>query len=193
MNQFQQYFKLGIEHLLYLNGLDHILFIIALCAIYLLRDWKKVLLLVTAFIVGHSITLALATLQLVKINSALINFLIPVTIAVTSFYTILNPKPSNGKGIQAHYLFALFFGFIHGLGFSGYLRSVLSREKSVFEPLLAFNLGLEVGQLVIVGLFLLSSSLLVGLFGTSRKEWTLVISAIIFGMSLMMMMDAKYW
>src|SRR5690606_18992834 len=102
-------------------------------------------------------------------------------------------KPSSSRGIQANYMFALFFGLIHGLGFSNYLRSLLGRESSLFEPLLAFNLGLEVGQLVIVTIFLMISSVLVGMFGTNRKEWTLVISAVVFGMSLMMILDTKFW
>ena len=193
MNQFQLYFKLGLQHILDLQGFDHILFIVALCAIYLLRDWKKILILVTAFTIGHSITLALDNMQLIRIDSELIEFLIPVTIAITAFFNVLKPKPSNGRGIQANYLFALFFGLIHGLGFSNYLRSLLGRENSLFEPLLAFNLGLEVGQLVIVTIFLLISSILVGMFGTNRKEWTLVISAVVFGMSFMMMLETKFW
>lgn len=193
MNQFQLYFKLGLEHILDIYGFDHILFVIALCAIYLLRDWKRILVLVVAFTVGHSITLTLATLGLVTINSNLIEFLIPVTIAVTAFFNILKPRPSSGRGIQANYFFALFFGLIHGLGFSNYLRTILGRESSLIEPLLAFNLGLGVGQLIIVGIFLLISSILVGIFGTNRKEWALVLSSIVFGMAIMMILDAKYW
>lgn len=193
MSQFQLYFKLGLQHILDLNGFDHILFVIALCAIYLIRDWKKILILVTAFTIGHSITLALATLGWVRISSDLIEFLIPVTIAFTAFFNILHPKPSNGKGIQLNYLFALFFGLIHGLGFSNYLRSLLGRETSLFEPLLAFNLGLEVGQLFIVGVFLLIAFIWVGIFATNRKEWTLIISALVLGMSLMMIIDTKFW
>ncbi|QDH78819.1 HupE/UreJ family protein [Echinicola soli] len=193
MSQFQAYFKLGIEHILDLNGFDHILFVIALCAIYLLRDWKKILILVTAFTIGHSITLALATLRIFNVNSNLIEFLIPVTIAVTAFFNILKPRPSSGSGIQANYAFALFFGLIHGLGFSNYLRSLLGRERSIWEPLLAFNLGLEAGQLIIVGIFIVISSITIGIFGTNRKEWALVISSIVLGMSIMMMLDKVYW
>src|SRR5690606_30408879 len=134
-------------------------FIIALCAVYLFRDWKKVLILVTAFTIGHSLTLALATTGWIRVNSDVIEFLIPVTIALTAFFNILKPKPSKSRGIQTNYVFALFFGLIHGLGFSNYLRALLGRESSLFEPLLAFNLGLEVGQLFIVGIFLLASSI----------------------------------
>jgi hypothetical protein len=193
MGQFQLYFQLGIKHILDLAGFDHILFVIALCAIYLGRDWKKILILVTAFTIGHSVTLALATLNLVKVNGNMIEFLIPVTIAITASVNIFKPKASTGRGIQINYFFALFFGLVHGLGFSNYLRSLLGRESSIFQPLLAFNLGLEVGQLIIVALFLLASSLLVGLVGINRKDWTLVISAIVLGMSVMMMLETKYW
>ncbi|WP_186757006.1 HupE/UreJ family protein [Echinicola salinicaeni] len=193
MNQFQAYFKLGMDHILDLKGFDHILFIVALCAIYLLRDWKKILILVTAFTIGHSITLALATLKIFTVKGSLIEFLIPVTIAVTAFFNILRPRPSSGSGIQANYFFALFFGLIHGLGFSNYLKSLLGRESSIWEPLLAFNLGLEVGQLIIVGIFILISSIAIGILSANRKEWALVISSVVFGMAIMMILDAIYW
>lgn len=193
MSQFQLYFELGYKHILDIKGFDHILFVIALCAIYVVRDWKKILILVTAFTIGHSITLALATLNIVKVNSNLIEFLIPVTIAITAFANILKPKPSNSRGIQLNYIFAIFFGLIHGLGFSNYLRSLLGREASIFQPLLAFNIGLEVGQLAIVAIFLIASSLIVGLIGVNRKEWTITISAIVLGMAIMMMIDTKFW
>ncbi|MEX2511835.1 MAG: HupE/UreJ family protein [Cyclobacteriaceae bacterium] len=193
MNQFQLYFNLGIQHILDLNGFDHILFIVALSVIYLLRDWRKIIVLVTAFTIGHSLTLALATLWLVNVNTQLVEFLIPVTIAITAFINILNPRSSSGRGISINYFFALFFGLIHGLGFSNYLRSLLGKEGQIFQPLLAFNLGLEVGQLVIVLLFLIVSSLIIGIFRLSRKEWVLVVSALILGMSIMMMIDNKYW
>ncbi|MBW3467421.1 HupE/UreJ family protein [Arthrospiribacter ruber] len=193
MGQFQLYFQLGIQHILDLAGFDHILFVVALCALYVLRDWKKIIILVTAFTIGHSITLALATLNVLKVDSDLIEFLIPVTIVITALSNIFKPKPSTGKGIQINYFFALFFGLIHGLGFSNYLRSLLGKEASLFQPLLAFNLGLEVGQLVIVAIFMTASSILIGIAGINRKDWTLVISSIVLGMAFMMMLEAKYW
>jgi hypothetical protein len=193
MGQFQLYFQLGIQHILDLKGFDHILFVVALCAIYVTRDWKKILILVTAFTIGHSITLALATLKLVRVNSDWIEFLIPVTIAVTAVSNIFSPKPSSGRGIPINYLFALFFGLIHGLGFSNYLRSLLGKEASIFQPLLAFNLGLEAGQLVIVTITVVVAGLLVGIVGVNRKDWALVISSIVLGMAVMMMIDTKFW
>lgn len=193
MNSFELYFRLGLEHILDINGYDHILFVLALCAVFIPRDWRKVVILVTAFTIGHSITLALATFKVVQINSDLIEFLIPVTIAITAFITILRPKPSNNKGLSLNYFFALFFGLIHGLGFSTYLRGLLGKEASIWQPLLAFNLGLEVGQLVIVGTFLIITSILVGIAGVSRKEWALIVSSMVFGIALMLMLEAKFW
>ena len=193
MNLFELYFRLGLQHILDIRGYDHILFVLALCAVFIPRDWRKIVILVTAFTIGHSLTLALATFKLINVNSDLIEFLIPVTIAITAFITILRPKPSSGKGLSINYIFALFFGLIHGLGFSIYLRSLLGREASIWQPLLAFNLGLELGQLVIVGIFLLVTSILVGLAGVSRKEWKLVVASMVFGIALMLMLEAKYW
>lgn len=192
MNSFELYFKLGFEHILDIQGFDHILFILALCAVYVARDWKKILILITAFTIGHSLTLALAIFDVVQIRSDVIEFLIPVTIALTALVTLFKPKPNNGKGTQLNYILAVFFGLIHGLGFSNYLKELLGKENSIWQPLLAFNLGLEVGQIVIVALFLLLTSL-TGLAGVNRKEWTLIVSAFVLGIACMLMLDTKFW
>lgn len=192
MTSFELYFKLGLQHILDLKGFDHILFILSLCAVFVARDWVKILLLVTAFTIGHSLTLALATFEVVQLRSEVIEFLIPVTIAFTALLTLIKPKANSGKGIQLNYLLALFFGLIHGLGFSNYLRSLLGKEASIWQPLLAFNVGLEVGQIVIVAAFLLITSL-VHLAGMNRKEWTLIVSAFILGVACMLMLETKFW
>ncbi|SFO34073.1 HupE / UreJ protein [Algoriphagus ornithinivorans] len=193
MNSFELYFRLGLKHILDIQGYDHILFVLALCAVFIARDWRKIVILVTAFTIGHSLTLALATFKVIQVRSDVIEFLIPVTIAITAFTTILKPRPSTGKGIQMNYFLALFFGLIHGLGFSNYLRELLGKEAVIWKPLLAFNLGLEAGQLIIVGAYLLVTSILVGIAGVNRKEWTLVMAAMVFGISLMMMLETKFW
>jgi hypothetical protein len=193
MNSFQLYFRLGWQHILDIQGFDHILFVLALCAVFIPRDWKKILILVTAFTLGHSLTLALATFNIINARTDVIEFLIPVTIAITAFVTILKPRPSTGRGVQLNYGFAIFFGLIHGLGFSNYLRQLLGKEASLWQPLLSFNIGLEVGQIVIVGAFLLLTSIFVGIVGVNRKEWTLVISSIVLGVSLMLLLEAKFW
>lgn len=193
MNTFELYFKLGLQHILDIQGYDHILFVLALCAVFTGRDWKKILILVTAFTIGHSLTLALATFKVVNVRSDVIEFLIPVTIAITAFMTILKPRPSSGRGVQLNYFFALFFGLIHGLGFFNYLRELLGKEASIWQPLLAFNLGLEAGQLVIVGAFLLLTSILVGIAGVNKRDWALVVSSMVLGVALVLMLETKFW
>lgn len=192
MNSFELYFKLGMRHILDFQGFDHILFVLALCAIYVVRDWAKILILVTAFTIGHSLTLALATFNVIQVRSDVIEFLIPLTIAITALVTLFKPKPSSGKGVQVNYLFAVFFGLIHGLGFSNYLKELLGKESVIWQPLLAFNVGLEAGQLVIVTAFLLLTSL-ISLGGVNRKEWTLIVSAFVLGVACMLMLETKFW
>ncbi len=148
------------------------------------------MILVTAFTIGHSVTLALATLRLVRIDPDLIEFLIPVTILVTAVSNIIRKRGAALPRVAPlNYAFALFFGLIHGLGFSNYLRSLLGKNESLVVPLLSFNLGLELGQVVIVIIFLLASSLIVGLLGASRRDWKLIISSAIAGISLMLMVE----
>jgi hypothetical protein len=195
MSQFQLYFGLGKDHILdYTNGYDHILFVIALCALYQLRDWKQVLVLVTAFTIGHSITLALSTLNIINVKVELIEFLIPVTIFITAVSNIFKKEDTfTGSAIQINYAYAAFFGLIHGLGFSNYLKSILGREKSIISQLLAFNLGLEFGQIIIVAIFLVTSFILVDLFGVNRRDWKLIISSAVAGVALILMKDHKFW
>jgi hypothetical protein len=194
MSSFSLYFSLGFDHILDPNGYDHVLFIIALCAIYLLRDWKQVLILVTAFTIGHSITLALSTLQIINLRADIIEFLIPLTIFIAAMSNVFKRYYYiSRRNFQLNYAYALFFGLIHGLGFSNYLRTLLGKQADVASPLLAFNLGIEVGQIIVVGVFLLISFILVDLFGISRRDWRIVISSAIAGIAVMLMMESKFW
>lgn len=194
MSEFALYFGLGKDHILDVNGYDHILFVIALCTLYSLHEWKRVLVLVTAFTIGHSVTLALATLEIINVDAALIEFLIPVTIFVTAVSNIIKKKAgSDPAGLQLNYFFAVFFGLIHGMGFSTYLRSILGRDESIVTQLLAFNLGLELGQIIIVAFFLVLGFLLVDMFGVNRRDWKLVISSAIAGIALILVKDAVFW
>ena len=171
MDTFKLYFQLGMEHILDIRGYDHILFVVALTTIYLIKDWKRVLILVTAFTIGHSITLALATLHIIKFNSDLVEFLIPVTIFLTALANLLRKRAEqSSKKIQLNYWLALFFGLIHGMGFSNYLRSLLGSDTTIFTQLLAFNLGLEIGQIIIVLSFMVLSFLFVDIIGVTRRD-----------------------
>lgn len=196
MSTFQMYFQLGVGHILNFRALDHILFILALSALYTLRDWRKVLILVTAFTLGHSLTLILATLSIFRVNSAWIEFLIPVTILVTAVSNVFGRQPdfSSGNGkVHLNYFYAFIFGLIHGLGLARDLVAMLGKRASIVEPLLAYNLGIEVGQVVIVLLFLLIAGLIVVVAGVNKREWTLGVSATIVGMAIMLILQNKIW
>lgn len=195
MSEFSLYFGLGKEHILdYLNGYDHILFVLALCAVYSVHDWKKILILVTAFTIGHSITLALATLEIISVKGELIEFFIPLTIFITAFGNLFRSEKSiNESNVQLNYVFALFFGLIHGLGFSNFLRSLLGKDHSIVSQLLAFNLGLELGQIIVVALFLALRFILVDLAKVSRRDLKMVLSAAIAGIALVLLKDRIFW
>lgn len=187
------YLSIGKDHILDVrNGYDHILFVTALCAVYTLRDWKKILILITAFTIGHSITLALATFSIIPFNSTLIEFLIPVTIFITAISNLFRSEASVNQGnIHINYLFAGGFGLIHGLGFSTLLREMLGKSENIASPLLAFNLGLEFGQIIIVGIFMVLSFIIVDLAGVSRRDWKLIVSSAIAGIALILIKESE--
>jgi hypothetical protein len=181
-SEFAVYLELGFEHIADVRAYDHILFVVALSAGYALPDWRQLLILVTAFTVGHSITLVLATLRLISISSALVEVLIPVTIVVTGLFNVVESRlageaedpPARARHIK--YALALFFGLIHGLGFSTFLRAVLGEEESIALPLFSFNVGLEIGQIVILsGILVLTYAMVRGV-GVKPKHWALALS-----------------
>lgn len=187
MEDFLFYFKLGIEHITDLNGYDHMLLIVALSVVYPLNEWKKVALVVTAFTIGHSITLLLATLKIIHVNSSWIEFLIPVTIFLTAANNVIGLKNKKANENAAlRYFLALFFGLIHGLGFSNFLRSILGKEANICWPLLSFNLGLEAGQLVIVLISMVISFLVFKLLKIKPALWIGIISGIICLVSILL-------
>ncbi len=183
MEDFALYFELGWQHIVDWHGYDHMLFVTAMCAAYTLADWRKVLLLVTAFTLGHSVTLALSIFNWVLISSRWIEFLIPLTIAVTCLFHLLKPGSSHGRQT---YALILGFGFIHGLGFSTYLKSLLGTDTSIIGQLFAFNIGLEAGQILVVLAVLLLSQWMVRIAQISRRDWILCLSSAIFGIALLL-------
>ncbi len=190
MDVFNFYFKLGIDHILDLQAYDHILFIAAMTAVYMWKDWKNVVILATAFTIGHTTTLALSTLEVILINTNMIEFLIALTVFITGFSNLFKIKEGFSKRLHAFkYIIALFFGLIHGLGFSNYLRYLLGEEISIVKPLFAFNLGLEIGQIVIILVILTVSFLLIKYAKVKRREWNLVISSMAMGIALMLMIE----
>ncbi|MEI2738432.1 MAG: HupE/UreJ family protein [Chitinophagaceae bacterium] len=189
MQDFGFYFGPGWRHIIGKDALDHQLFIIALAAIYLLKDWKQVLVLVTAFTIGHSLTLALSVYNVIRINSNLVEFLIPLTIVITALSNLFQ-KNFTPKSIRINYFLALFFGLIHGLGFANYIRfAIEGSEQSIGWSLFGFNVGLEAGQIVVVTGLLLLSHLIVTILKINRRDWVLFLSAGVFALSLKMVLD----
>jgi len=190
MSLFELYFKLGLQHIADFKGYDHILFILILCAVYSIKEWKRVLVLVTAFTIGHSLTLALATLDLIRVDGDLIEFLIPLTIFLTALANVISRQQKVSTLL--HYLkysAALFFGLIHGLGFSNYLRSLLGSEKGLALPLFSFNVGIEIGQILIVSLIMILTLLVVDLLKYPRRELHILLSGAGLGVSLVLMFE----
>ena len=197
METFLTFLQLGFEHITDLNGYDHILFILALCAVYTIWDWKNVLILVTAFTLGHSITLALAALQVVSFDQDLIEFLIPVSILITCLTNLFQQNDRNGQIKQERrllrYVFAAFFGLIHGMGFSTYLRSLLGKDSQIIQELLAFNIGLEMGQLLIVLASFILSFISLEVLKIKRNTWNLISSSFLAGMTFHLLLDKWYF
>lgn len=188
MSDFYIWFINGLEHIADWNGYDHMLFLFALCGVYALSDWKKLLILITAFTIGHSLTLALSVLNLVAIKSEWIEFFIPLTIVITCIFNLIHLDQPL-KNHYTKYLLTLFFGLIHGLGFSYLLKSLLGKEESIALPLFAFNIGLEVGQIIIVTVIFLISLSLTALLKIKEKDKNFFISSAVFGIALTMTIE----
>ncbi|SFI15604.1 HupE/UreJ family protein [Halpernia frigidisoli] len=187
MQDFFFYLKLGWSHIIAFDALDHQLFILALVAVYAMKDLKKILILVTAFTIGHSLTLALSVLDLVRFPSNWVEFLIPVTISITAIGNILMFKNTE-KLMKLNYFLALIFGLIHGMGFANSARMMIAREQNIFAPLLGFNIGLELGQIAIVLLILGFEFILFKYFKLNKKYWLIAVSsvALIFSLSMVL-------
>jgi len=187
MNDFKTYFLWGWDHIISLDALDHILFIAALAVIFRLAEWKQVLVLVTAFTIGHFITLWLSVLDLIRFSPEWVEFLIPLTIMITAIVNLFNISARWSIGL--HYGLALGFGLIHGMGYANAIRFSLMEEQSLGWSLFTFNLGLEIGQLFVVLSILLLGGLVNRFTKLSMRLWIVVISLIILLLSLNMVVD----
>ncbi len=169
------FFTDGIQHITDPGGYDHMLFLVALCAPFNARQWKQIVFLATAFTLGHSITLALAAFDVIHFSSDLIELLIPVTILSTSVFNLINIRKNRDLIHPGNYAITAAFGLIHGMGFSSYLRMIMNDTSSTLKGLLAFNLGVEMGQIIIIFIFLILSIPLRKLFSPERA-FVMVIS-----------------
>ncbi len=175
MSDFALYFETGWRHIISWNALDHILFIIALSAIYLAENWKQVLVLITAFTIGHSLTLSLSVYDITRFDEKWVEFLIPLTIIATAVFNFF-VKDFKPRSLRINYFLALFFGLIHGMGFANTIRFMLAKGQAIAIPLISFNIGLEAGQIVVVAFILLVSYIVVNKLWLKRKWWVWALS-----------------
>ena len=195
MAEFWIFFQLGLRHVLDINGYDHLLFLVALTAPFLFKDWKQILILVTVFTLGHTVALLLNVFNLISVRGVLVEFLIPISILITAIFTLLNGGKPGRPASQSIIMFiTLFFGIIHGLGFSTYFKSLLSGSPTdKLLPLFEFALGIEAAQVIVVVCVLVLSYIVQTFTKFNKRDWTLVLSAFVVGVVLPMIIDNNIW
>ncbi|WP_373059540.1 HupE/UreJ family protein [Zunongwangia sp. H14] len=190
MSQFWLYYRLGLEHILDWQAYDHVLFLVVLIVGYTFSSWKKILWLITLFTIGHTLALFLSVYEIVKVDTAYVEFLIPVTILITAFYNVLTAgKNEKSRNQNMLYFTTVFFGVIHGLGFSSYFKMIASTGESRFFPLLEFALGIETAQVAVVLIIVILGFIFQNMIRVSRRDWILVISSVVIGIILPILRD----
>ncbi|CAH0337094.1 hypothetical protein FVB9288_02838 [Flavobacterium sp. CECT 9288] len=195
MQEFWIYFQIGLKHVLDIHAYDHVLFLIALTIPYSFKDWKRVALLVTLFTIGHTMALMLSVFGIVAIKVNVVEFMIPVTILITASFNLFTAGKSGKKeSINLVFFTTLFFGIIHGLGFSNYFKSILGGDAaSKVLPLAEFALGIEAAQIIVVFVLLIISYLVQTVFRFSKRDWTLVMSAFVIGVVIPLLVESELW
>ena len=195
MSEFWIYLEIGLRHVLDIKGYDHVLFLIALTVPYAFKDWKRILLLVSIFTIGHTLALMLSVFNIVMIKASLVEFLIPVTILITALFHLFTAgKSAKADNINVTGFVTLFFGVIHGLGFSNYFKSILDGSPSdKLLPLLEFALGIELAQIIVVLVVLLFSFVFQNFLRFSKRDFTLVFSAFVVGVVVPMIIESNIW
>ena len=196
MSEFWVYFEIGLRHVLDINGYDHVLFLIALTVSYSFKEWKTVLLLVTLFTIGHTISLILSVFGIVAADAGIIEFLIPVTIFITAVYNIFRWAKKTAKKDSLNFvsIITLLFGIIHGLGFSNYFKILMEDNADTkLAPLLEFALGIEAAQIIVVLIVLIITFVVQEFFRLSKRDWILVTSSFVAGVVVPMMINSEIW
>jgi len=188
MTDFIFYFKLGWFHILSLDALDHLYFIAVLTIIYTFSSWKRVLVLITAFTIGHAITLFVSALDILRFNDQYVEFAIPCTICISAGVNLWR-RDGLGEAGRIQYLLAILFGLVHGMGFANAIRFMLSSNQHIISSLLSFNIGLESGQIFVVLIVLFVGWFIQRMKLFSQRDWVLIFSSIIFGLSLQMAIE----
>ena len=193
MDEFWFNVQYGLNHVLDINGYDHVLFLMVLSVPYIFKDWKRILVLVSVFTVGHTLSLFLAAYDVVSINSSLVEFLIPITILVVAIYNIFTASNSpKYERIGILFISTLFFGLIHGLGFAREFKMFIGRSDSKLMPLVEFALGIEIAQIIIVFVVLFIGFIGQTVFRFSRRDWMMVVSALVVGMVIPMIINSDF-
>ena len=195
MSEFWIYFEIGMRHVLDIRAYDHVLFLIALTVPYAFKDWKRVLILISIFTIGHTLALLLSVYGVVMVKAHLIEFLIPITILITAIFHLFTAgKSSKNESISIIGFVTLFFGIIHGIGFANYFKTLLSGSASdKLIPLLEFSIGIEAAQIIVVFVVLLLSYVVQTFFRFSKRDWTLVMSSFVIGVVLPMIVESPIW
>jgi hypothetical protein len=195
MSDFPIYFNLGFRHLTDIYRVEYILFLFAISAIFLLKDWRRVFILVAFFTLGYSISYYFSSYGIVRFDRRLIDFLVSLTVFLTAFSNILRKKERFHirGGVQRNFFLALVFGLVHGFGFSNYVSGIFNSTSPPFASLFFFQIGLEVGILLIIFFFLMIAFFFISIFGINRRDWVLVVSSGIAGVAITMMFESKYW
>ncbi len=188
MSDFAFYFKMGWEHIISRDALDHQLFILALACVYTIKDIRRVLILVTAFTIGHSLTLALSVYDIIRFSSKWVEFLIPCTIFITALNNIFQVD-REGKSAKINYYLALCFGLIHGMGFANAVRIMLASDQTIGWGLFGFNIGLEAGQIFVVSIILIIGILFLNFLKVKRRDWIFFLSAGVFALAVKMAVE----
>lgn len=192
MSEFWLYVTVGLKHVLDIDGYDHVLFLIALTVPFGFKEWKRVLWLVTIFTIGHTLSLMLSVFELVKVKASLVEFLIPITILITALYHLFTAGKKQLKSLSIVSGITLFFGLIHGLGFSNYFKSILPGSPSEkVIPLLQFALGIELAQIIVVLIVMILAYVMQLIFRFSQRDWTLVATAFVIGVLVPMLMESE--
>lgn len=187
---FYSYLKLGFQHVIDINNLDHALFIVSLCAVYQLAEWRKIAIVIMTFTLGHSITLVLASLKIIIPNRHLIELLIPITILISAAFNLASEKLKiTSAKLYVKYAFALFFGLIHGMSFSSYFTDIIGDATQIAFPLFSFNVGIEFGQFFVIPLYYFLMYLLFRFFKTPYNlvTWTFSMHGVL--VSLILIFD----